>query len=57
MREIIQIQVGKGGNKIGTKFWERINSEHGIDNNGAYYAIPIWTQILNVFYKQRLPRI
>jgi tubulin beta len=34
-REIIQIQVGQCGNAIGTKFWENISAEHGLEN-GVY---------------------
>jgi len=34
MREIIHIQAGQCGNQIGTKFWETISEEHGIDGNG-----------------------
>lgn len=30
MNEIITIQIGQGGNQIGTKFWETISYEHGI---------------------------
>jgi len=34
MREIVHIQVGQCGNQIGSKFWEVISDEHGIDPNG-----------------------
>ncbi|EED43334.1 tubulin beta chain, partial [Enterocytozoon bieneusi H348] len=34
MREIIHVQAGQCGNQIGTKFWEEISREHGIDENG-----------------------
>ncbi len=36
MREIIHIQAGQCGNQIGTKFWETISNEHGINGNGFY---------------------
>jgi len=36
MREIVHLQTGQCGNQIGTKFWEVISTEHGIDANGAY---------------------
>ncbi|MCP9265558.1 beta-tubulin [Dirofilaria immitis] len=36
MREIIHIQVGQCGNQIGTKFWEVISDEHGIEPDGSY---------------------
>ncbi|OMJ71006.1 hypothetical protein SteCoe_30878 [Stentor coeruleus] len=31
MKEIIQVQVGGCGNKIGMKFWENISSEHNVN--------------------------
>lgn len=36
MREIVHIQIGQCGNQIGTKFWEKVCQEHGIDYDGAY---------------------
>ncbi|VDN18167.1 unnamed protein product [Gongylonema pulchrum] len=36
MREIIHIQAGQCGNQIGTKFWEVISDEHGIEPDGSY---------------------
>ena len=36
MREIIHVQVGQCGNQIGSKFWEVISGEHGIDPSGKY---------------------
>eukprot|EP00466_Bigelowiella_natans_P013897 jgi/Bigna1/92669/estExt_fgenesh1_pm.C_500004 len=36
MREIVHIQAGQCGNQIGSKFWEVICSEHGVDHKGAY---------------------
>jgi len=36
MREIVPIQCGQCGNQIGTKFWDMISSEHGLDKVGAY---------------------
>ena len=36
MREIVHLQVGQCGNQIGSKFWEIISDEHGIDPNGNY---------------------
>ena len=35
-REIITLQVGQCGNQIGSKFWEVISEEHGIDPSGTY---------------------
>lgn len=38
MREIVHVQVGQCGNQIGTKFWEVLSAEHGIDSTG--HSIP-----------------
>ncbi|GFQ88020.1 tubulin beta-1 chain [Trichonephila clavata] len=38
MREIVHIQAGQCGNQIGTKFWEVISDEHGIDPTGTYHG-------------------
>ncbi|CAM4932025.1 unnamed protein product [Rotaria socialis] len=38
MREIVHIQAGQCGNQIGSKFWEVISDEHGIDPTGAYHG-------------------
>ena len=34
-REIVHIQVGQCGNQIGSKFWEIISDEHGLDDEGV----------------------
>ena len=34
MREIVHLQIGQAGNQIGTKFWEIIADEHGVDIDG-----------------------
>ena len=36
MREIVHLQLGQCGNQCGTKFWEIISDEHGIDPNGEF---------------------
>jgi tubulin beta len=36
MREIVHIQTGQCGNQIGSKFWEVIADEHGMDTTGQY---------------------
>ena len=36
MREIIHVQAGQCGNQIGSKFWEQIADEHGINETGKY---------------------
>ena len=33
-REIVHIQAGQCGNQVGSKFWEIISDEHGIDPSG-----------------------
>ena len=32
----MHIQTGQCGNQIGSKFWETIREEHGIDSLGEY---------------------
>lgn len=36
MREIVHIQIGQCGNQIGSKFWQLIAEEHGLNYNGIY---------------------
>ena len=36
MREIVHLQIGQCGNQIGTKFWEIISDEHGLDLDGEF---------------------
>jgi tubulin beta len=36
MPEILHLQTGQCGNQIGSKFWEVICGEHGIDPTGIY---------------------
>eukprot|EP01083_Nonionella_stella_P040883 110868_1 len=36
MAEIISIQVGECGNRIGTRFWQNILSEHWLDHVGSF---------------------
>ncbi|XP_075989707.1 tubulin beta-1 chain-like [Anticarsia gemmatalis] len=36
MREIVHVQAGQCGNQIGSKFWEIISDEHGVDPEGIY---------------------
>jgi len=38
MREIINVCVGQCGNHMGSKFWEIVSDEHGIDPCGFYYG-------------------
>ncbi|XP_035518277.1 tubulin beta-6 chain isoform X1 [Morone saxatilis] len=36
MREIVHLQIGQCGNQIGSKFWEVISEEHGLNATGLY---------------------
>uniref|UniRef100_A0A2I3TAD4 Tubulin/FtsZ GTPase domain-containing protein n=1 Tax=Pan troglodytes TaxID=9598 RepID=A0A2I3TAD4_PANTR len=46
--EIVHIQAGQCGNQIGTKFWEVISDEHGIDPAGGY----VGDSRINVYYNE-----
>jgi tubulin beta len=53
MREIVHLQVGQCGNQIGTKFWEVISDEHGIDPTGTYHAdFDLQLNRINVYYNE-----
>ncbi|XP_053601893.1 tubulin beta chain-like [Plodia interpunctella] len=53
MREIVHIQVGRCGNQIGSKFWEVISDEHGIDPNGCYHGdSDLQLERINVYYNE-----
>ena len=53
MDEIIHIQIGECGNKIGTKFWEDISTEHGIDPTGSFKGYSdIQLERINVYYNE-----
>ncbi|XP_046608892.1 tubulin beta-1 chain-like [Neodiprion virginianus] len=53
MREIVQIQVGQCGNQIGTKFWEVIADEHGINSEGKYHGeSDLQQERINVFFTE-----
>ncbi|PNF16853.1 Tubulin beta-1 chain [Cryptotermes secundus] len=53
MREIIHLQVGQCGNQIGTKFWEVISDEHGVDSTGAYHGdSDLQLERINVYYNE-----
>lgn len=52
MREIVMINVGQCGNKVGEKFWEMISEEHNINSCGRFYGTSILPyQRLNVYYE------
>lgn len=62
MREIVCVQAGQCGNQIGSKFWEVISDEHGIDPSGAYVGdSDLQLERINVFYteaaKKYVPRL
>ncbi|CAF3760062.1 unnamed protein product [Rotaria socialis] len=53
MREIVHIQAGQCGNQIGSKFWEVISDEHGIDPTGAYHGdSDLQLERINVYYNE-----
>ncbi|KAG7592342.1 Tubulin/FtsZ C-terminal [Arabidopsis thaliana x Arabidopsis arenosa] len=54
MREILHIQGGQCGNQIGSKFWEVICDEHGIDSTGRYSGDTADLQLerINVYYNE-----
>ncbi|GJQ88328.1 hypothetical protein Trydic_g3804 [Trypoxylus dichotomus] len=53
MREIIHLQVGQCGNQIGSKFWETISEEHGINNVGTYVGDnPQQLERINVYFNE-----
>jgi hypothetical protein len=53
MREIVHIQCGQCGNQIGSKFWEVISGEHGIDQTGLYEGDnPLQLERLNVYFNE-----
>ncbi|OWR52549.1 tubulin beta chain-like [Danaus plexippus] len=53
MREIVHIQVGRCGNQIGSKFWEVISDEHGIDPSGCYAGdSDLQLERINVYYNE-----
>ncbi|XP_048005851.1 tubulin beta chain-like [Leguminivora glycinivorella] len=53
MREIVHVQIGRCGNQIGSKFWEVISDEHGIDPSGEYHGdSDLQLQRINVYYNE-----
>ena len=54
MREILHIQGGQCGNQIGSKFWEVVCDEHGIDPIGQYIGTCADLQLerLNVYFNE-----
>jgi len=53
MREIVHIQCGQCGNQIGSKFWEVISGEHGLDPNGNYHGTEdVQMERINVYFNE-----
>jgi tubulin beta len=53
MREILHIQGGQCGNQIGSKFWEVVCDEHGIDPTGRYMGTSdVQLERVNVYYNE-----
>ncbi|XP_052580695.1 tubulin beta-1 chain isoform X3 [Peromyscus californicus insignis] len=53
MREIVHIQIGQCGNQIGSKFWEVIGEEHGIDCAGSDRgASALQLERISVYYNE-----
>uniref|UniRef100_A0A915NTG8 Tubulin/FtsZ GTPase domain-containing protein n=1 Tax=Meloidogyne floridensis TaxID=298350 RepID=A0A915NTG8_9BILA len=53
MREIVHIQAGQCGNQIGSKFWEVISDEHGIQPDGSYKGdSPLQLERMDVYYNE-----
>lgn len=53
MREILQVQGGQCGNQIGSKFWEVVCDEHGIDPTGRYTGnSSLQLERVNVYYNE-----
>ncbi|XP_007949710.1 tubulin beta-1 chain [Orycteropus afer afer] len=53
MREIVHIQIGQCGNQIGSKFWEVIGEEHGINPEGRYHGdSTLQLERISVYYNE-----
>uniref|UniRef100_A0A182WK45 Tubulin beta chain n=1 Tax=Anopheles minimus TaxID=112268 RepID=A0A182WK45_9DIPT len=53
MREIVHLQAGQCGNQIGSKFWEIISDEHGIDPTGHYHGdSDLQLERIDVYYTE-----
>ncbi|CAI9113670.1 OLC1v1014313C1 [Oldenlandia corymbosa var. corymbosa] len=53
MREILHIQGGQCGNQIGSKFWEMVCDEHGIDPTGRYNGTDaLQLERVNVYFNE-----
>ncbi|KAI3379683.1 hypothetical protein SNEBB_010116 [Seison nebaliae] len=55
MREIVHVQIGNCGNQIGSKFWEVISDEHGIDPTGTYHGeSDLQLERVTVYYNEAM---
>lgn len=53
MREIVHVQAGQCGNQIGSKFWQSISEEHGIDPTGTYHGdSDLQLDKINVYFNE-----
>jgi len=53
MREIVHIQAGQCGNQIGSKFWEVVCDEHGIQPTGNYSGTSdLQLERIRVYYNE-----
>ncbi|EPY32653.1 hypothetical protein STCU_00439 [Strigomonas culicis] len=53
MREIVSCQAGQCGNQIGSKFWEVIADEHGVDPTGTYQGdSDLQLERINVYFDE-----
>ncbi|MBA0624070.1 hypothetical protein Godav_009478 [Gossypium davidsonii] len=55
MREILHVQGDQCGNQIGSKFWEVICDEHGVDPMGRYQgdgSSDLQLERINVYYNE-----
>ncbi|CAI5445146.1 unnamed protein product [Caenorhabditis angaria] len=53
MREIVHVQAGQCGNQIGSKFWEVISDEHGIQPDGTFKGeSELQLERIDVYYNE-----
>lgn len=53
-RSIVSLQAGQCGNQVGSKFWEVISQEHGVDPEGGYEGNDPHQQLerISVYYNE-----
>ena len=50
---IVSSQAGQCGNQVGSKFWQIVSEEHGIDPNGEYKGTSnLQLERINVYYNE-----